>query len=168
MQIAHANYHLHYTSPCGLLRIQSDGKAITKITRIKENVVGQDFPNKVCQLAKQQLIEYFNGERESFDVPIDVTNGSPFQQSVWAALQEIPFGKTTSYGALANHLENPKAVRAVGTANGKNPILIMIPCHRVVGRDGSLTGFSAGLDMKKALLELESGETVGVQASLFS
>lgn len=168
MQIAHANYHLHYQSPCGLLRIHSDGKSITKITRIKGDVAGPDYPNNVCQMAKLQLTEYFAGERISFDVPMDVTNGSTFQQSVWRALQEIPFGKTTSYGALANHLENPKAVRAVGTANGKNPILIMIPCHRVVGSDGSLTGFSAGLDMKKALLELESGKTVGVQTSLFS
>lgn len=160
-------YHIHYDSPCGPLKIQSNGSAITKITRIKGQGIAEDCSDKVCDDAMLQLQEYFNGERTVFDIPVDINDGTAFQQSVWKGLMDIPFGKTTTYGALANALDNPKAVRAVGTANGKNPILIVIPCHRVIGSDGSLTGFSAGLDMKKDLLSLESGETVGVQASLF-
>lgn len=127
-----------------------------------------DNPDKICKSAGKQLEEYFAGIRKDFDIPLDLSSGTDFQQTVWNALREISFGKTTSYGALANHINNPKAVRAVGTANGKNPILIMVPCHRVIGADGSLTGFSAGMDMKKQLLELEIGERLGRQTSLFS
>lgn len=162
-----SKYHLQYESPCGMLRIESNGTGITNITRLQDSSDREDHPDKICNQALRELQEYFKGERNAFDVSLDISAGTPFQQSVWQGLIDIPFGKTITYGALANILNNPKAVRAVGTANGKNPILIIIPCHRVIGSDGSLIGFSAGLDMKKDLLSLESGNEVGVQASLF-
>ena len=103
-----------------------------------------------------QLEEYFAGERTEFDLELS-PHGTEFQRRVWAMLREIPYGKTTTYGSLANELGNPKTVRAVGLANGRNPIAVIIPCHRVIGADGSLTGFGGGLDRKRALLDLESG-----------
>ncbi len=104
--------------------------------------------------ARQQLSEYFNGVRRSFDLPL-APRGTPFQQRVWTRLQRIDYGSTMTYGALAADLGNPKASRAVGLANGSNPIPIVIPCHRVIGADGSLTGFGGGLPIKSALLTLE-------------
>ena len=105
--------------------------------------------------ATQQLREYFAGKREDFDLPL-VLQGTPFQLSVWRNLQKIPYGKTLSYLELARKIGNPKAVRAVGLANGSNPIPIIVPCHRVIGSDGSLTGFGGGLPTKQKLLALES------------
>ena len=104
--------------------------------------------------AADQLDAYFAGQRTCFDLPL-APCGSEFQQRVWAALQEIPYGETESYGELATRIGSPGAARAVGLANGKNPIGIVIPCHRVVGSDGSLTGYGGGLDAKRALLDLE-------------
>jgi methylated-DNA-[protein]-cysteine S-methyltransferase len=106
--------------------------------------------------AATQLDEYFSGERTEFDLALD-PRGTAFQQRVWAMLREIPYGETTTYGTLANELGDPKTVRAVGLANGRNPIAVIIPCHRVIGADGSLTGFGGGLDRKRALLDLEAG-----------
>jgi len=105
--------------------------------------------------AIEQLREYFAGEREEFDLPL-VFDGTQFQLSVWRSLQKIPYGKTVSYLDLAKKIGNPKAVRAVGLANGCNPIPIIVPCHRVIGSDGSLTGFGGGLPTKQKLLALES------------
>lgn len=167
MDTQELKYQLTYDSPCGILRIHSNGKGVYKIERIHAYDLLEDNPDELCQQAKQELVEYFNGDRTSFEVLIDLNAGTSFQQTVWNGLRKIPFGRTTSYGALAKSLNNPKAVRAVGTANGKNPILIIVPCHRVIGADGSLTGFSAGIDMKKSLLKLEQGKTVGSQTSLF-
>jgi methylated-DNA-[protein]-cysteine S-methyltransferase len=104
--------------------------------------------------AADQLFSYFAGELTRFDVPL-APHGSEFQKRVWAALQEIPYGRTESYGELAERIGSPGGARAVGLANGKNPIGIIIPCHRVVGADGSLTGYGGGLDRKKQLLDLE-------------
>lgn len=160
-------YYAYYQCPSALLKIHSNGSAIVKIERIKTIPSTPDHPDKYCKQAKDQLDQYFSGERQEFDVPLDLSAGTDFQQIVWNALRKINFGKTTSYGQLAHAINNPKAVRAVGTANGKNPILIMVPCHRVIGADGSLTGFSAGIDMKKQLLELECAKELGRQASLF-
>ncbi len=103
---------------------------------------------------KEQLTAYFNKELTEFDVPIHV-KGTPFQLAVWDALKELPYGSTTSYGSIAERIGNPKAVRAVGSAIGANPILAIIPCHRVIGKNGQLTGFRSGLDVKQFLLELE-------------
>ncbi len=104
--------------------------------------------------AADQLDAYFEGERTTFDLPLAPV-GSEFQQRVWAALQEIPYGQTESYGEVAERIGSPGAARAVGLANGKNPIGILIPCHRVVGANGSLTGYGGGLDRKRQLLDLE-------------
>lgn len=109
----------------------------------------------VFNSAIAQLEEYFAGRRKTFDLAL-FPQGTPFQKQVWSALQTIPYGETTSYKDLAQRIGKPKTVRAVGAANGANPIPIIIPCHRVIGSDGSLTGFGGGLPLKKRLLELES------------
>jgi methylated-DNA-[protein]-cysteine S-methyltransferase len=104
----------------------------------------------------EQLADYWAGRRTSFDLPLELA-GSPFQRRVWRALQDIPYGETVSYGELARRIEVPSAARAVGVANGHNPICVIVPCHRVIGADGSLTGFGGGLERKRLLLELEAG-----------
>ncbi|MDB4932945.1 MAG: cysteine methyltransferase [Myxococcaceae bacterium] len=104
--------------------------------------------------ARQQLAEFFRGQRDAFDLPL-APAGTAFQRRVWAALRAIPFGETRHYGALAAQLGQPTAARAVGLANGRNPLSIVVPCHRVVGRDGSLTGYAGGLDAKRWLLAHE-------------
>jgi methylated-DNA-[protein]-cysteine S-methyltransferase len=109
----------------------------------------------VLDLTEKQLNEYFLGKRSKFDLPIQFL-GTDFQNAVWKALQKIPFGKTMSYGELALKIGSPKASRAVGAANGKNPISIVVPCHRVIGMNGKLTGFAGGLLAKETLLDLES------------
>ena len=103
----------------------------------------------------RQLHQYFGGERQEFHLPL-AAKGTPFQEQVWRELCKIPFGKTASYGEIAERIGKPKACRAVGMANKKNPIPIIIPCHRIIGKDGSLTGFGGGLSVKKQLLDLES------------
>lgn len=105
-----------------------------------------------------QLEEYLAGERRTFDVRLAPPGGTPFQRRVWAALEEIPYAATTTYGELATRLGVPRAVRAVGAANGRNPLSIVRPCHRVVGASGALTGYGGGLAAKRALLALERGE----------
>ncbi len=105
--------------------------------------------------AARQLAEFFKGKRKAFDLPLDINGGTLFQQSVWRALLKIPYGKTTSYGSISRQIENPAAVRAVGAAVGRNPLSLIVPCHRVLGGDGSLTGYAGGLHRKTALLELE-------------
>jgi methylated-DNA-[protein]-cysteine S-methyltransferase len=102
-----------------------------------------------------ELDEYFAGQRRAFDLPLDMACGTAFQQSVWRALLAIPYGSTTSYGALSSTIGRPSAVRALGAAVGRNPFSIVVPCHRVIGADGSLTGYAGGLDRKTALLQLE-------------
>jgi len=106
--------------------------------------------------AATQLEEYFAGERTEFDLPLS-PQGTEFQRRVWSMLRKIPYGETTTYGTLANELGNPRTVRAVGLANGRNPIAVIIPCHRVIGANGSLVGFGGGLDRKRALLDHEAG-----------
>ena len=108
--------------------------------------------------AAKQLMAYFSGELTSFDLPL-APEGTPFQRRVWAALQTIPYGQTRSYGELARQIGSESASRAVGLANGKNPIALVIPCHRVIGADGSLTGYGGGLDRKRFLLDLEAKAT---------
>lgn len=105
--------------------------------------------------AARELQAYFAGQRTTFTVPLDL-NGTPFQRAVWQSLLQIPYGNSLSYGQVAEQLGKPKAVRAVGQAIGRNPCLILVPCHRVLGKDRRLTGFSAGLELKKALLVLEN------------
>ena len=133
-----------------------------KITGTEKGISGiypvaEDFSvreNEITRKAARQLQEYFFHGRTSFSIPLDL-HGTPFRTRVWEALRSIPYGETVSYSRIAAEIGNPKAVRAVGQAIGKNPCLIVVPCHRVVGKDGSLTGFSAGMDLKKRLLALE-------------
>ncbi|MES2949064.1 MAG: methylated-DNA--[protein]-cysteine S-methyltransferase [Pseudomonadota bacterium] len=116
--------------------------------------VSHDHP--VLRLAADELQQYFAGERSQFDVPVDLSRGTAFQQHVWTALRDIAPGSTISYGAISQSIGNAKAVRAVGGAVGRNPISIIVPCHRVVGANGSMTGYAGGLPRKVALLQLES------------
>jgi methylated-DNA-[protein]-cysteine S-methyltransferase len=106
--------------------------------------------------AREQLDEYFAGRRTTFDLPLAMT-GSAFQRRVWRALQDIPYGETISYGELARRVGEPATPRNVGSANGRNPISVIVPCHRVIGADGSLTGYGGGLERKRILLDLEAG-----------
>lgn len=115
----------------------------------------------LLQAAGQQLARYWAGDRSPFDLPLDLSAGTLFQQSVWRALCTIPAGQTLRYGELASQIGRPTAVRAVGSAIGRNPLSIVVPCHRVVGADGSLTGYAGGLDRKAALLQLEQGGGLG-------
>jgi methylated-DNA-[protein]-cysteine S-methyltransferase len=148
-------------SPIGRLTLTSDGTALSgcyMANPAKPPPRTADWvmdPN-VAPLteAARQLGEYFAGERQKFDLPLHM-NGTEFQKQVWRQLTAIPFGETWSYGQLARRLENPSACRAVGLANGKNPIAIIVPCHRVIGADGSLTGFGGGLSRKEWLLAHE-------------
>lgn len=136
------------------LKIEADDAAVRAVRRVRALEDGTE--NELSRRAARELAEYFAGRRRAFDLPLRPA-GTEFQRAVWAALQEVPFGEKTSYGELAEKLGRPAAARAVGGAVGKNPLLVLIPCHRVLGKDGSLTGFSAGLDLKKALLALEAG-----------
>lgn len=147
-----------YESPLGIIRIQASETGLQEVLFIEE---GKDKAtdwsvagNAICACAVTQLEEYFAGKRKVFDLPLSPV-GSTFQQTVWQELIKIPFGKATTYSAIANDLDNPLSVRAVGTANGRNPIAIIIPCHRVIGADGTLTGYAGGLWRKEALLKLE-------------
>ncbi|MCY1166059.1 Methylated-DNA--protein-cysteine methyltransferase [compost metagenome] len=115
----------------------------------------QDKNHPVIKLVARQLTEYFAGQRTSFDMPLDLSGGTAFQQAVWQALLAIPQGGTASYGEVSRRVGNPAAVRAVGAAVGRNPVSIIVPCHRVLGANGSLTGYAGGLDKKTALLKLE-------------
>jgi methylated-DNA-[protein]-cysteine S-methyltransferase len=152
--------YCYYKSPIGkLLLIGTDG-VVEKLhfaNSSEQNRIGTDWVNdeKGFTETLHQLTEYFSGDRHSFDLEL-APKGTPFQEQVWRELQQIPYGKTASYGEIAGRVGNPKASRAVGMANNKNPIPIIIPCHRVIGKDGSLTGFGGGLDVKKQLLELEN------------
>jgi methylated-DNA-[protein]-cysteine S-methyltransferase len=123
-----------------------------KKEKIPKNIEKSETP--LIKKAAKQLDEYFNGKRKTFDLPI-VMHGTDFQVLVWEALKTIPYGETRSYGQLAAMIGNPKASRAVGMANNRNPISIIVPCHRVIGHDGSLTGYAGGLELKQKLLKLE-------------
>jgi len=148
-------------SPLGKLTLESDGEALTRI-RLPEEEWEPDSQAKRVRKpelfaeAAAQLGAFFRGERKRFDLKLN-PGGTDFQKRVWALLCEIPRGKTITYGELARRVGNPKAHRAVGAANGKNPIPIIIPCHRVIGSNGKLTGYAGGLEAKKKLLEIEGG-----------
>jgi len=151
--------HVH-ESPVGPLTLVSDGAALAGVYFESQKhgapPAGPRGTDKIIDAARKQLDAYFAGKRTSFDVPL-APKGTAFQTRVWHALTKIPYGETTSYGAIANAIGSPKAVRAVGAANGRNPIPIIIPCHRVIGANGSLTGFGGGMARKELLLDLERG-----------
>ena len=141
-----------YESPLGLLEIGHEDGYVVLIRRCNREVSHCASP--VTDLAAMQLREYFEGTRQSFDFPI-MLKGTPFQKAVWNCLQEIPYGEVRSYGEIAAQIGNPKASRAVGMACNRNPLWIVVPCHRVIGSNRKLTGYAGGLDMKRKLLELE-------------
>lgn len=143
-------------TPIGLLMITATDEAIigVKPTGYEENIVENEVSYIVAQKCKTELEEYFTGKRKSFDLPLK-QEGTEFQKQVWKQLKRIPYGETRTYGEVAKLMGNSKAARAIGMANHNNPILILVPCHRVIGADGSLTGYSAGIEAKKYLLEFE-------------
>lgn len=143
-------------TPIGKLRIVANGAGL-KAIKFEDNtakVTKSDPKDDLLAMAVQQLQEYFEGDRKTFDLPL-APAGTDFQLRVWRALQTIPWGRVCSYADIARAIDKPTAVRAVGAANGRNPLPIIVPCHRVIGSDGSLTGFAGGLDMKRQLLDLE-------------
>ena len=143
-----------YETPVGRICIGEENGCITHVTWSK---IPQEYVLAETELVlncKKQLDEYFAGKRETFDLPL-APKGTEFQQKVWNALKEIPYGETRTYGEIAAAIGNPKAARAVGMANNKNPIGILIPCHRVVGANGKLVGYAGGMEKKEFLLELE-------------
>jgi len=152
------NTYYTYDSPFGNIVIESDGDAIVGIkTESNAKPRGKKEASTLTDIAAKQLEEYFAGKRKRFDLPLNPT-GTDFQRSVWKALSDIPYGKTKTYKQVAEMIGNPKACRAVGMANNKNPVWIIIPCHRVIGTDKTLTGYGGGLIMKQRLLELEKGK----------
>lgn len=141
-------------TPLGFATIKGDKNGVSEIAVADEGLESDTIP-EVLQEAVSQLQAYFGGQRTAFDLQLNPT-GTEFQQKVWGELSQIPFGKTISYLELAKQLGNVKTIRAAASANGKNPLWIVVPCHRVIGSDGSLTGYAGGLWRKKWLLEHEN------------
>ncbi len=148
---------VYIKTPLGIATITGDENGITIISVSDEGTISTIIP-PILQQAVTQLNDYFEGKRNDFDFKLN-PKGTEFQQQVWSGLLEIPFGKTCSYMDLSKRLGNVKAIRAVAAANGKNPLWIVVPCHRVIGTDGSLTGYAGGLWRKKWLLEHENPTT---------
>ena len=149
------------TTPIGELMLTADDDGALTGVNLPDrhpDPAGWERDDELLADARRQLSEYFAGERTTFDLPLRPA-GAPFQLRVWEALLRIPYGETASYGELARELGHPTAARAVGAANGRNPIAIVVPCHRVIGSNGSLTGYGGGLECKRALLDLEVGRT---------
>jgi methylated-DNA-[protein]-cysteine S-methyltransferase len=149
-------------SPIGELLLVGDGETLSGLYMQdgrKPKQIATDWTESAASFTdvKRQLEEYFAGERTTFEVKL-AAEGAPFEREVWHALEEIPYGETVSYGEIARRVGQPTAARAVGTANGRNPIAVIVPCHRVIGADGSLTGYGGGLERKRLLLELEQGQ----------
>ncbi len=177
------NHKCHLHTPIGTVCIEADEEAITALyfdreykqqydlakagdgaaesagqkEAFNETVFLEKPETDLLQKAGNQLIEYFQGKRKVFDLPLK-PSGTEFQKKVWKALCSIPYGQTRSYGEIAEQIGNPRACRAIGGANNKNPVMIFIPCHRVIGADGSLVGFGGGLYAKKYMLDLERGK----------
>jgi methylated-DNA-[protein]-cysteine S-methyltransferase len=152
-------------SPVGNLKLVASDNGLVavlwqneKLNRVRLNELVENTMHPILLDSERELGEYFAGKRKTFSVPLDM-RGTPFQKNVWHAALAIPFGETRSYGQLAKQLGNPQAMRAVGAANGRNPISIIVPCHRVIGSSGKLTGFAGGLETKAHLLNLEKSGT---------
>ncbi len=157
-------YTTDYRCPLGRLLLESDGKALTRVRLPGEKppaAVDEGAPRvrdaKPFAAVIAQLDEYFAGKRRRFELPL-APSGTPFQRKVWQQLRKIPYGRTITYAQLAHRVGNDAACRAVGAANGRNPLPIVVPCHRVIGSDGSLTGFGGGIAAKRKLLELEGAD----------
>ncbi len=157
----------HYYSPIGCLEISGSKLGIRAIKILKD----KDCPDKptpdILIDCVEQLKEYFQGVRRDFDVKLDLSGATPFLKEVWEEVRRIPYGHTTSYSYIAKKIGSPKSSRAVGMANRQNPIPIIIPCHRVIAKDGDLQGYFYGLEVKRMLLELENPKEFGKQERLF-
>lgn len=156
------NAHTFMKSPVGTLTLIAGNGGLCAVlwendapNRVRLDKGAHDSGHAVLVAAQEQLAQYFAGERRTFDLALDF-NGTPFQRAVWQALLDIPYGQTRSYSDVARAIGNPAAVRAVGAANGRNPLSIIAPCHRVIGAAGALTGFAGGLAAKQFLLKLEA------------
>ncbi|MDE0497850.1 MAG: methylated-DNA--[protein]-cysteine S-methyltransferase [Acidimicrobiaceae bacterium] len=155
------HWHTTVDSPIGPLGLVATDEGLRVVSwrgdetsvKLPDDMV-EDPDHPILRQAAHELSEYFDGDRTSFDVPLDL-RGTPFQEAAWRALGDIPYGSTRSYGEQAALVGRPRAVRAIGQANGRNPVPIVLPCHRVIGADGSLTGFGGGLDLKTQLLQHE-------------
>jgi methylated-DNA-[protein]-cysteine S-methyltransferase len=155
-------FHKFVNSPVGKLKLVASDNGLAAILwenddpgRVRLGKSTRDDNQKILLQTERQLNEYFSGKRQSFSLPLDM-QGTAFQKNVWEALLAIPFGKTKTYGELARQLGNASASRAVGAATGRNPVSIVVPCHRLIGASGKLTGFAGGLDKKQTLLNLEA------------
>ena len=144
-----------YDFEFGILKIGYTDTAVVSLSRV-DRADDPDERSELSDRAFGEILEYLKGRRKTFGFPLELC-GTEFQKKVWNALQSIPYGETRTYGQIAEAVGNPRACRAVGMANNKNKLMIVVPCHRVIGADGSLTGYAGGLDMKKVLLELERG-----------
>lgn len=143
----------YFESPIGKIKIEAEGEYIVGVSFNEESSACDE--NKAVKECKRQLEEYFYGKRKNFDLKLKFLKGTDFQLSVWKALSEIPYGETVTYKFIAEKINNPKAVRAVGGANNKNPIGIIVPCHRVIGCNGKMIGYAEGIDKKEYLLNME-------------
>lgn len=159
-------YYCYFETPIGELLLAGEARSLSMIG-FPKGAMRRDpeadwiYNEEPFENVRRQLAEYFAGERKDFDLPLSLA-GTDFQVAVLEALQTIPYGETRSYGAIAKQIGRPKAVRAVGAANGRNPVPIIVPCHRVIGSSGDLTGFGGGLDTKAALLRLEAENSGGL------
>jgi len=152
----------YYESPCGRMLLAADEKAITSVSFIRQKYAPRverdwqrDARHAPIRKAKRELAEYFGGRRKRFSVKL-APQGTPFQRAVWKAIAQVGFGKTIAYAELARRAGRPRSARAAGAATGRNPIGIIVPCHRIVGSNGALTGYAGGLAKKRALLALEA------------
>ena len=154
-------------SPVGPLLLTTNGTGLTRLLfDVPPDHTWSTDPHPVLEEVVRQLAEYFAGERTEFELEL-APHGTEFQRRVWGLLLEIPYGETRTYGSLAGELGNPRSVRAVGLANGRNPISIVVPCHRVIGADGTLVGYGGGLERKRALLAHEAEVAAGFRATLW-
>lgn len=156
----------HYRSPIGILKVEETENLISSIVFLNEEVELIQPETNLLKLTVEQLHEYFTGKRSMFDFPF-YQNGTPFQQQVWQELTKVAFGRTKSYLQLAEQFGNPLAIRAIASANGKNKLWLVIPCHRIIGKNGELTGYAGGLWRKKWLLQHEAVMFGNAQTELF-
>ena len=146
----------YYNSPIGTIKLICSKEYLQEMQFVEEKGENPKIYPQIISTCKEELDAYFSGKLEKFTIPLEFIRGTDFQIEVWKALQSIPYGETRSYKDIATMIGNPKAVRAVGGANNKNPIGIVIPCHRVIGSSGKLVGYAGGLDKKEMLLKLEN------------
>jgi len=157
----------YFESPIGCLEIVGNELGLQSVKRVDKKGMASGKLPQIVKDCKKQLAEYFAGKRKTFGLKYNWGGATDFNQSVWAELLKIPYGHTTNYATIAEKINNPKAVRAVGMANRNNPIAIIVPCHRVIAKSGQLQGYFYGLDVKRQLLQLENPMSFATQGTLF-